>query len=179
MNNGGPTSAPRSGRLPAERGTDRHTAGKPSRAELADLAEHCRYRLDELAAACNLSRRQMQRFFHVWLACSPREFLREERLRAAHRLLQSATSVKEVAYALGFAQESQFSRDFKARFGVSPSALQALAQRTEAPVHGCHGGRAEACRHGTSEANAVWHCRRQGSRARVTQDVMAHANAPK
>jgi transcriptional regulator GlxA family with amidase domain len=133
---------------------------KPSRAELAKLAQHCSYRLDELAAACNLSRRQMQRAFRAWLACTPRAFLQEERLQAAHGLLGSATSVKEVAYALGFAQESQFSRDFKARFGISPSALRARGRRTPSLVHRCQGELGPACRGGAFETRDAWQCDR-------------------
>jgi AraC-like DNA-binding protein len=155
MNDAGGASEPRWDGSRVERCALGDAGSKPSRAELVDLAEHCGYRLDELAAACNMSRRHMQRSFRAWLACTPREFLREERLRAARRLLPSATSVKEVAYALGFPQESQFSRDFKARFGVSPSALQELVQRSEAPVYGCHGGRGEACRGATASSNSV------------------------
>jgi AraC-like DNA-binding protein len=36
-------------------------------------------------------------------------------------MLPVAASVKQVAYALGFRHEPQFCRDFKARFGYSPS----------------------------------------------------------
>jgi AraC-like DNA-binding protein len=140
----------------ARRGAEHDASSKPSRDELASLAERCGYRLDELTAACNLSPRRMRHSFRAWLACTPREFLREERLKAARRLLQSATSVKEVAYTLGFPQESQFSRDFKARFGVSPSALKALLQHTDVPSHGCEDGRAEPCRGGAFEARSVY-----------------------
>jgi AraC-like DNA-binding protein len=145
--------------LSAERKA-RDAASMPSRAKLANLEKDCSYRLDELAAACNMSRRQMQRSFRALLACTPREFLREERLRAAHRLLGSATSVKEVAYALGFQQESQFSRDFKARFGVSPSDLQALVQRADVRVRRCLDGLGEACRSGSFDASEAWQCER-------------------
>jgi AraC-like DNA-binding protein len=48
--------------------------------------------------------------------------MREERLQYAMQLLASSDSVKKVAFELGYSQESQFSRDFKARFGHQPSA---------------------------------------------------------
>ncbi len=95
------------------------------REALDELAGRGQFRVRALAAACGMSKRQLQRFFRTRFACTPREFLAEERLQAARRLLASATSVKEVAYTVGFPQQSQFSRDFKSRFGVPPSALLA------------------------------------------------------
>ena len=91
---------------------------------LRRLAEACHYSSRELARFLGISQRQLQRVFRARLGCTPQAFLREERLQAAERLLHSASSVKEVAYALGFCQQSQFSRDFKERFGRRPSALQ-------------------------------------------------------
>ena len=91
-----------------------------------ELEERCRYRLDDLCAAYGKSRRQVQRHFRATLGCTPLAFLREERLQAAYRLLRSSLSVQVVACRLGFRQESQFSRAFRARFGVSPSTVQAL-----------------------------------------------------
>lgn len=97
--------------------------GAPSEL-LKRLAETCRYSSRELARALGISQRQLQRVFRARLGSTPQAYLREERLQAAERLLHSASSVKEVAYALGFCQQSQFSRDFKERFGRRPSALQ-------------------------------------------------------
>ena len=91
---------------------------------LRRLAEACHYSSRELARFLGISQRQLQRVFRSRLGCTPQAFLREERLQAAERLLHSASSVKEVAYSLGFCQQSQFSRDFKKRFSRRPSALQ-------------------------------------------------------
>lgn len=85
------------------------------------LAAECNYDSQTLAATIGTSRRQLQRAFRSALNCTPREWLREQRLRRAQQLLRAAPSVKQVAYALGFRQESQFCRDFKARFGYCPS----------------------------------------------------------
>jgi transcriptional regulator GlxA family with amidase domain len=106
--------------------------GSPTQA-LKQLAEACRYSSRELARLMDISQRQLQRIFRARLGCTPQAYLREERLQAAERLLHSASSVKEVAFALGFCQQSQFSRDFKERFGHRPSALQRSARaKTEA-----------------------------------------------
>lgn len=88
---------------------------------LLALAAECKYDLRALAARIGVSPRQLQRSFRSGLSCAPRDWLREQRLQKARQLLSTAPSVKHVAYALGFRQESQFCRDFKARFGHSPS----------------------------------------------------------
>ena len=61
---------------------------------------------------------------------SARDYLREARLKHAFELLSSqAGNVTEVAYAAGFESLSSFSRAFRQRFGVSPSAAYADAGR--------------------------------------------------
>ncbi|MNU29752.1 Transcriptional activator NphR [compost metagenome] len=52
-------------------------------------------------------------------------------LNAQHRLLRSEDQVAQVAYAVGFASLSHFSRLFKARFGVPPTAYR----RTRTSLH--------------------------------------------
>jgi AraC-like DNA-binding protein len=98
------------------------------------LAEACHYSSRELARFLGISQRQLQRVFRSRLGCTPQAFLREERLQAAERLLHSASSVKEVAYSLGFCQQSQFSRDFKKRFSRRPSALQRAGRSKAGPA---------------------------------------------
>jgi AraC-like DNA-binding protein len=102
-----------------------YTEGKEQRAAgvetLGTLAAECNYNAHDLAKRMGLSHRQLQRSFQTTLQCSPRDWLREQRLQRARYLLGAAASVKQVAYALGFSQESQFCRDFKARFGFTPS----------------------------------------------------------
>jgi AraC-like DNA-binding protein len=74
-----------------------------------------------------LSQRQLHRQFIKSFGCSPQNWLREERLQVALQMLVGATpsslTVKEVAFVLSFKHPSQFSRDFKARFGCTPSRL--------------------------------------------------------
>jgi AraC-like DNA-binding protein len=88
---------------------------------LCTLAAQCNYSTRGLAKRLGISVRQLQRTFQARLQCSPRDWLREVRLQRARDMLQAAASVKQVAYALGFRQQSQFCRDFKLRFGFSPS----------------------------------------------------------
>ena len=105
---------------------------------LLALSADCSYNATTLAARLGISLRQLQRLFARQLGCSPRAWLREQRMQAAHRLLPRASTIKEVALALSFRQESHFSRDFRSRFGYTPSALQksstAHAPRSALPL---------------------------------------------
>lgn len=83
-----------------------------------------------------ISRRHLERWFHRHMASSPGGWLAELRLQHARHLLATATSVKEVAYTLGFKQASQFSRDFKRRFGCQPSVERRAARQSGAASAG-------------------------------------------
>jgi AraC-like DNA-binding protein len=91
---------------------------------IRDLGADCGYNATELASRMGVSIRQLQRLFVRQLGCPPRAWLREERLQAAHRLVTRAVTIKEVALALSFRRESHFSRDFRSRFGYTPSTLK-------------------------------------------------------
>lgn len=55
------------------------------------------------------------------------ESLRELQLSDAYRRIQSGSSLKEVAFAVGLRQAFHFRRQFKARFGMVPSMLASSA----------------------------------------------------
>jgi len=88
---------------------------------MAMLAFHGGYRATRLAEQLGISPRHLRRLFADHVGCSPQTWLREQRMQFARRMLAAGSSVKEVAYALEFSHQSQFSRDFKRRFGLSPS----------------------------------------------------------
>jgi AraC-like DNA-binding protein len=79
------------------------------------------YRVKDVAQYMGVSPRQLRRIFARHVGCSPEGWLREARLQAALRMLPGAVSVKQVAYELDFRQLTQFCRDFRARFGSTPS----------------------------------------------------------
>ncbi len=97
--------------------------------ELLSLASACNYDTQQLANRLGVSQRQLQRLFKAQLNRSPHGWLREQRLLAARRMLASSSSVKQVAYALGYTQDSQFCRDYNRTFGHSPSADLRRASR--------------------------------------------------
>lgn len=88
--------------------------------------------LARIADAVGVSPRGLQRAFRRELGETPTEWLRSQRLSRAEELLRAAdpaaTTVTEVAMQCGFFHPGEFSVMFRARFGVSPSAvLQARA----------------------------------------------------
>lgn len=99
-------------------------------AHLARVEAHIRERLfdaeltpSSIAQSCGIS----LRYLHALFSDSGRsvaEAVRERRLRVAYEHLCSAgphTSVAQIAYGVGFADQAQFSRLFRKTFGLSPS----------------------------------------------------------
>jgi AraC-like DNA-binding protein len=84
-------------------------------------AASARYDARELARLFEVSPRQLQRKFNRYLKRSPRDWLNEQRIIAARRLLLSGGTVKEVAFELGFKQVSHFCRQFKIYHHMTPS----------------------------------------------------------
>lgn len=102
-----------------------HLTAESVTVPMRELAPSCHYSAREMARALGISERHLQRIFSSALAQSPQVWLNRLRLTDARQMLPKAHSVKEVAFALGFRSASQFSRDFRLEFGVSPSQLLA------------------------------------------------------
>lgn len=84
-------------------------------------------RLSDLEARSFYSRRALQYAFREKLGTTPVQWIREQRLSMAMEQLQNQsvrTSIRAVALACGYRQTSQFSADFKRRFGLSPSQVR-------------------------------------------------------
>jgi AraC family transcriptional regulator len=80
--------------------------------------------LDTLAGVANFSAFHFHRLFTAWMGETLCEFVRRRRLEvAAQRLAaQPRLPVTEIALAVGFGSTEAFSRAFKARFRVTPTA---------------------------------------------------------
>ena len=75
----------------------------------------------EIAAEIGISTRQLERLFGRYLNTSPKKYFMELRLEKARNLLvQTESSVMDVALACGFENSSHFSRTYRAAFGVTP-----------------------------------------------------------
>lgn len=80
--------------------------------------------LEALAAAVNLSPFHFARVFRQATGLPPHAWLKQRRLSRARELLKSGLPASEVAFALGFADQSHLSRQFKQAYGVTPGAYR-------------------------------------------------------
>ncbi len=81
--------------------------------------------IEQIADRVHLSRRQLERAFQKMLGKTPAVAYRDIRLRFAHWLTtQTSRSLTRIAQDAGFADTAHFSRTFRARYGVSPSAAR-------------------------------------------------------
>jgi len=81
-------------------------------------------KLEQYAQLSNRSLSSFKRDFHKIYNIAPGEWLLEQRLNHALRLLRDQDrTVSEVTFESGFENVSHFSRSFKNRFGYTPSAL--------------------------------------------------------
>ena len=79
--------------------------------------------LDQLAAVAQLSKFHFSRIFTAQVGISPIRYVESLRIDYAKRLLRSGhLSIAEVAYAVGFSDQSHFARRFWRHVGCSPRA---------------------------------------------------------
>ncbi|MNG72621.1 HTH-type transcriptional activator RhaS [compost metagenome] len=83
--------------------------------------------LDILARYAGLGRYQLIRAFRAATGLTPHAYLLNARVNRGRALLSQGQALAEVAYRLGFADQSHFQRVFKAHVGVTPRQYQAVA----------------------------------------------------
>jgi AraC-like DNA-binding protein len=87
-------------------------------------------RMEELARLAGLSQRQLQRKFQGFFGVSPHSFILKTRLLSAcQRLRETDRSLAEIADECGFADQSAFSRHFRAQIGLTPREYRGSTQR--------------------------------------------------
>ena len=83
--------------------------------------------LDQIAEECRIDGAYLCRLFKRFDNQSPYQYLMRLKMNVAAQRLQSPnTSVKEVAFELGFGDPFHFSRAFKRIFGMPPSTFKSL-----------------------------------------------------
>jgi len=89
----------------------------------------CDFGVEELAQEVGISRAQLHRKMKELTGIPTSEFLRNIRLEQAARILsQTDVNVTQIAYQVGFNNQSYFSTCFKRHFGLSPSEYAAKSQ---------------------------------------------------
>ncbi|KVV51809.1 AraC family transcriptional regulator [Burkholderia territorii] len=93
------------------------------------------WRLDELAAACAMSRTTFASHFRSSTGVAPLAYLGEWRMRLAGRRLRDENiPVAVLAQSLGYSSESAFSNAFKRMSGHSPTAYRQIARLASTDV---------------------------------------------
>jgi AraC family transcriptional regulator, arabinose operon regulatory protein len=81
---------------------------------------------DILARAVSLSPSRFQHLFKAEVGMAPAHYLRALRMEEASKLLQtSLLTVKQIMNGVGFEDKSQFAREFKKAYGLTPTAYRA------------------------------------------------------
>jgi len=81
------------------------------------------YRFDELPGLCSISRSQLRRYFLWRFGKTPQRWMDDLWLAEAVRLLHASDlSVKQIAASLSYEYPGSFARQFRRRYGCSPSA---------------------------------------------------------
>lgn len=85
--------------------------------------------LEEMSQAVNLSPSRLRSLFKVETGMSPTEYLKDLRLARARELLETTfLQVKEIRIKVGIPDQSNFVRDFKRKYGVSPTEFRKQIQ---------------------------------------------------
>ena len=78
----------------------------------------------DAARAAGVSQTALQNAFHAQFGMSAGKYIRDVKMREAHRLIAtSELSVKEIAARTGFVSHPHFSRTYREHFGLPPSQV--------------------------------------------------------
>lgn len=90
---------------------------------------HMPLSLADIEALSGISIRSLQYAFQERFNCSPMAWLREQRLiKARSELQQDSSPIMEIAVRCGFGSVSLFCRQYRSRFGETPSATRKKAE---------------------------------------------------
>lgn len=87
--------------------------------------------LQQIALVCGVHPVYLAREFRRYYRCTVGEYVRQLRIEAACRdLCESDLSLAEIASAIGFCDQSHFSRTFKRATGMTPTEYRAVFRRS-------------------------------------------------
>nr|WP_236018799.1 AraC family transcriptional regulator [Hymenobacter sp. BT559] len=117
--------------------TDLYSTRNINIKSIIDLHKHSNLSIEELAALCSLSSSAFKRAFKKLYNDNPTNYFIQEKLKKAKELLSlSDLSIGEVAYQAGFNDPLYFTRLFKKKEGLPPSAYRAQYARPVAEGSG-------------------------------------------
>lgn len=90
---------------------------------LLDEAPNADLSLALLADEASLSRFQVLRSFAAHFGLTPHAYLMQRRASRARALIRSGSSLADVAFDAGYADQSHMTRDFRRRYGLTPAAF--------------------------------------------------------
>ena len=80
------------------------------------------WKIDGLAKIVNLSNSQFEKLFKGEKLISPSQFIKHLRLEKSKELLETTfLTIKEIGFAIGINDQSHFVRDFKLKYGSTPT----------------------------------------------------------
>ncbi|GGM96623.1 hypothetical protein GCM10010967_32920 [Dyadobacter beijingensis] len=90
------------------------------------------FSVEKMAEEMNLSRTQLLRKLKALTGLAPNDFIRDLRLqKAAEMIRQKADTITQIGYAVGFNDQSYFSKSFKKEFGETPTEYAARVSPKE------------------------------------------------
>ncbi len=96
---------------------------------MIDADPESRWSLPALALACAVSPFYLCNAFRLHLGASPYAYALQRRVGSARAMLRTNRTISAVAYDLGFADHSHFTRTFIRVFGMSPNEYRSALRR--------------------------------------------------
>ncbi len=90
--------------------------------------------ITKLTHILNLSQRQLDRHFKIYLGLLPKQFSRIQQVTFARNILKTVpqqTSLTDIAYQAGFYDQAHFIHQFKQVVGITPGAYRNKAIKTQ------------------------------------------------
>ena len=85
-----------------------------------------------LAALVNLSPSRFRHLFKQETGTTPAQYLKELRLRKAEKMLRTTfLSIKQILKQVGIASNAHFVRDFRRKYGTTPTAYRRTIRRKQ------------------------------------------------
>ncbi|MEK6797112.1 MAG: AraC family transcriptional regulator [Spirochaetota bacterium] len=103
----------------------RHSAALAPALSFIRSELHGHIEVKDIAGSAGLSPSHLHTLFRETVGVPPMEYVKELRLtETRYRVATTDTTLAEIARSAGFADQFHFSRSFKERFGVTPSAYR-------------------------------------------------------